>query len=617
MKRPWVWPQISRGWRRLLLIGGLALSLAWPATAQPVTPPTAATATTVAWRRINVWPTAGPWTPEHDKTAPIFWFGRATTHDNYVDVRMGYTAEYLYVFVTVVDYFLWETATEEPRGYDGIALYLDTAGDRAAAPQPDDYFFFNGWRNWPNDTDPFWQRRGRGTGSGWNESWTAPFTATVAGSWFNTGPNVNGACPTTHYDCDAGWATIFRLPFASLGLSSQPAPGTVWGFGLYLYDRDAAPPAPLEPAQTWPEGLVPLQPATWGQLAFAPAPYQPQRAVPAGTTVIRRGLGSSTVADAYVGGGGNCSGGLFGGADTNYGSEGLFVASQSLIGDFPCWSKSYLRFGLEGIPPGRIILSATLTLHLWGNAGPIPSQSDPSYIQLSAVGEPWNELNPNGITWNNAPLATQNLTARWVYPRTDAGPDFPGIPYTWDATQAVAEAYAAGQPLNVAFYTPDTVFDSSKYFVSSDASSDWIPEGKPTLTVTWGMPAPELTKRASRSSAGLNEVLTYTLGLLGAGTTVYLNDPLPPTLAYVDGSVTGGAHYQVTGPRITWTGALTAGQRHTVTFAARVTTALTALITNTATLTDGVGPLATATALVIANGRALYLPVVLRQPTAR
>lgn len=611
MRRPLVWTRISQRLGAVLLSSGLVLSLVWTTAAQSVMPPTAVASATAPLRRINVWPTAGSWTAENDKTAPIFWFGKATTHDNYVDVRMGYTDDYLYVFATVIDYFLWETATENPRGYDGIALYLDTAGDRAAAPQTDDYFFFNGWRNYPMTTDPFWQRSGRGTGSGWNESWTAPFTATVAGSWFDTGPNNNGACPTTHYDCDAGWATIFRIPFSSLGLSGKPVPGTVWGLGLYLYDRDAAKPTPLEIAQTWPENLSPLQPATWGQLAFAPGSYQPQRAVPAGTTVIRRGLGGSTVTDAYIGGGGNCLGGLFGGGDTNYGSEGLFVASQSLIGDFPCWSKSYLRFGLDSLPASRVILSATLTLYLWGNAGPVPSESDPSYIQLSAVGESWNELDPNGITWNNAPLATQNISARWVSPRTDSGPDFPGVPYTWDATQAVAEAYAAGQPLNVAFYTPDTVFDSSKYFVSSEAD-DWVAVGRPTLTVTWGIPAPEMVKQVSRGSASLNEVLTYTIGLLGAGTTVHLNDPLPSAITYVNGSATGGAQYQATGQRITWTGALTAGQRHTVTFATRVTTALTALIINTATLTDGVSSPATATALVIVNGHALYLPVVLR-----
>jgi len=42
--------------------------------------------------------------------------------------------------VTVIDYNLWQMPSEDkdPRLYDGVAIYLDTAGDRATAPQSDD-----------------------------------------------------------------------------------------------------------------------------------------------------------------------------------------------------------------------------------------------------------------------------------------------------------------------------------------------------------------------------------------------------------------------------------------------------------------------------------------------
>ncbi len=594
-----------------LLRGGVLLGLAALLNLSPLIsqgrPAAVGGAAANGVRRVNVWPTAGD--EIDDNTAPIFWFGRATEHDNYVDVRLGYTEEVLYVFITVVDYYLWEVpdylwGQEDPRHYDAVGLYLDTAGDRASTPQPDDYFFANGWRNWPNSNDPRWHRQGRGTGSGWDQSWSAPWTERVAANWYNSGPNNNS-------DRDAGWATVIEIPFASLGLIGPPAPGTVWGVGLYLYDRDEPKPATLVPPAFWPETFVATAPSSWGQLAFAPPPYQPHPAAPQGTTVVRRGLGDSSVADAYVGGGGNCEGGIFGGSDRNYGSEGLFVASQSLIADFPCWSKSYLRFGLNAIPPGKVIISATLTLHLWGNAGPVPSQSQPSLIQLSTVMEDWNELDPGGITWNNAPLAAQNLSATWVYPRTDSGPDFPGVPYEWDATQAVAEAYVAGQPLNVVLYTADTNFDSSKYFLSSEAG-DWVEEGRPTLTVVWGEAVPGAEKRASRSSARTDEVITYTIRLLGADTTLHVDDSIPVGMAYMDGSVTGGASFEPTTGRIVWSGTLTTAQVSTITFATRITTTEASAIVNTATITDGIHAPLMVSALTIVNGYTVYLPVILK-----
>lgn len=596
-----IWQKTGALFAALILLGNVL-----PVDNRPQS--VAATAT----RRVNVWRTLSG--PIDDNTASIFWFGHETDHNlyNYVDVRVGYTGQHLRIFVTVVDYNLWQMPLEDkdPRTYDAVAIYLDTAGNRAAQPDSNDYFFVNGWRHsWPGENKDAYHRDGRGTGSGWSEAWSGTWTESVGHGWYNTGPNNNGNCPTVPKDCDAGWSTVITIPFSTLGLASAPAPGTIWGLGVYLYDRDAPEPAALvSPPMTWPETFLANNPSTWGEIAFNPAPYSPRPAVPTGTTVVRRDLGGM-VADAYVGGGGNCDGGYLGGGDVNHGDEGLFVASQSLIGDFPCWSKSYLKFGLSGIPPGKVIISATLTLHLWGNAGYTPSLSLPSYIHLFTVAEDWGEYT---ITWNNAPMAKENLTATWVYARTDSGPDFPGIPYTWDATQAVAEAYAAGWPLNIALYTSDTNFDSSKYFVSSDASSDWQPVGKPTLRVVWGDPAPEAEKRVSRTTARTGDVLTYTLRLLGAGTRLYLRDPIPSGSAYIANSVTGGASFNAGANQVEWNGVLSATERLTITFAVSVTATGPQAIVNTATITDGVHPSLTASATTIANGFPIYLPVVLR-----
>lgn len=568
-------------------------------------------------RRVNVWQTLG--NQVDDNTASIFWFGHETDHNlyNYVDVRVGYTEQALRIFVTVVDYNLWERPSgpygdEDPRRYDAVAVYLDTGGNRAAQPDSDDYFFANGWRSWPNENTPSYHRDGRGTGSGWDEDWSGTWTENVGANWYNTGPNDNGNCPSVRMDCDAGRATAMTIPFSSLGLSGPPPPGTVWGLGVYLYDRDAPEPAELvSPPAMWPETFFSDIPSTWGEIVFDPPPYVPPPAVAQGTTVIRRGLGNSTVADAYVGGDGNCDGGYLGGGDINHGDEGLFVANQSLVADFPCWSKSYLRFDLDGIPAGKVILSATLTLHLWGNAGYTPSLSFPSYIHLFTVAEDWNELDPGGIIWNNAPMAWENLTATWVYPRTDGGPDFPGVPYHWDATQAVAEAYAAGRPLNIALYTADTHFDSSKYLLSSEAG-DWVEEGRPTLTVLWGEPIPGLEKGVNRLTAFLGEVLTYTLRLQGTGSILYLHDPIPAGTAYIPDSVTGGASYNPLANQIEWSGALSLTERLTITFAVSVTVTGPHAIVNTAVVTDGIHAPLTASVTTIVNGFSIDLPVLMK-----
>lgn len=85
------------------------------------------------------------------------------------------------------------------------------------------------------------------------------------------------------------------------------------------------------------------------------------------------------------------------------------------------------------------------------------------------------------LTWNNAPLATENLGGTWVDPV-----DFfnPGVPYQWDVSKAVATAYAQQAPLRLAFYSADGAYHSGKYFWSSDADESV----RPLLQVRWGEP---------------------------------------------------------------------------------------------------------------------------------
>jgi hypothetical protein len=434
--------------------------------------------------------------------AAVFWFGKVgwdgvqkaapVPGPNYADVRVAYTPQALHVLVSVIDYYLW--ANQNPQSsadltqYDAAALFIDTQGDRAAAPDANDYRFLSGWRG--GDTnDARWHRQARGTSTGWDATWQGAWTDKPGSQWCGPGPNNNTGC------FDYGWADTFTIPWATLGLSGPPAGKTI-GLALRLYDRDDAPPAGAGPAQTWPETLDDAKPSTWGGLHIGLAAPSAPFASSEGSVTIRRGEGASQVADASIGSDGNCSGGHNGNPDgDNRGVDGtLYIASQAAITDFPCFARTYLRFGLGPIPAGKVIISAQLILHHWGNGG-TPSSSNPSdrpqasRIQLLRVDGGWSE---STITWNNSPAAIENLAATDVQPLSTF-PGWPGVAITWDATAAVAAAYTAGQPLNLALYEADTEMHSGKYFVSSEAE-DWNKVGRPTLLVTWGTPTTPISR---------------------------------------------------------------------------------------------------------------------------
>jgi hypothetical protein len=85
------------------------------------------------------------------------------------------------------------------------------------------------------------------------------------------------------------------------------------------------------------------------------------------------------------------------------------------------------------------------------------------------------------ITWNNAPLSGENLSAAWV-DILDGFPGWPGVPREWDVSRAVAQAYAADAPLRIALYSADAAYHSGKYFSLSD-TEDWNAVARPTLEV--------------------------------------------------------------------------------------------------------------------------------------
>ena len=120
-------------------------------------------------------------------------------------------------------------------------------------------------------------------------------------------------------------------------------------------------------------------------------------------------------------------------------------------------------------------------MHQFGGSN--PSDAYPSIIQVLRVAQGWNE---STLNWNNAPQALQNFSQTRV--DVYSHPIFwPGDPYEWDVSQAVAQAYQDGQALNLALYSADSPMHSGKYFRSSN-DGDWNAVGRPTLIIEWGDP---------------------------------------------------------------------------------------------------------------------------------
>jgi hypothetical protein len=416
-----------------------------------------------------------------DQTA-IFWFGRVTPTDNYVDARLGYDDRELYLHLAIFDRRLWYNPSpivDALTAWDAVSLYLNLGGPTGTVPTVAAYRFDAQLSDWETRGTRF-QAAYRGNGAGWTMTNLA-FTTTTGYRWESN--DVGGLNNNAN---NRGWAADFSIPFASLGLSGPPAEGSVWGLGLAVHDRDDAGGTAIAD-QVWPGTLAAGAPDTWGQLAFGAASYTPPAASSGGATKIRQGLNAAAVPDGMVGGSTVCGDGL----DTwtqwgekNYaGTTTLNVQNQVDLADWPCFSKYYVTFPLDAVPAGKVILSASLTLYQFGNAG--DASGPASYIQALTAGADWSE---STLTWNNAPQAAENLAGTWVGPMT-VPLQWPGVAHSWDVSKAAAAAYAAGQPLRLVLYSADGAQSSGRYFTTSNVE-DWDANGRPTLTVAWGDPVP-------------------------------------------------------------------------------------------------------------------------------
>ena len=401
----------------------------------------------------------------------VFWFGEVDNTKNYADVRVGYNNEVLVVELSVLDQWLWYDTTptvQDLAAWDAATLYLNLTGNTGSTPDTNSHRFTIQLNS--KTQDDAYETALTGDGTGWSTS-NIDFQSFIG--WRGQGFNDTQR--------DNGWRGAFIVPFANLGLSGPPTEGTIWGIGLSLHDRDDLSGTSI-PDQIWPETINFNQPATWGQLQFGLPVYVPPSATPDTVVTIRQGLNGQTVRDAHVGGHSTCGQAFAPNFFDSWGSANyanypqINIQNQDDVADWPCFSKYYITFPLDTLPADKAIISASVSLIQFGNAN--WAQAKPSLIQALTVAEAWDEAS---LTWNNAPLALENVARSWVHPMPQIS-NPPPQTWEWDVSQAVAVAYKEDTPLQLAFYSADADYHSGKYFWASEANEN----SRPTLKVLLG-----------------------------------------------------------------------------------------------------------------------------------
>jgi uncharacterized repeat protein (TIGR01451 family) len=127
---------------------------------------------------------------------------------------------------------------------------------------------------------------------------------------------------------------------------------------------------------------------------------------------------------------------------------------------------------------------------------------------------------------------------------------------------------------------------------------------------------PAAGKSVSQVDAVHGDVVRYTISVMGTGRPITVTDPLPDSLMYVPGSASAspeiGIVSVVDDTLVHWTGTLGAYVPLQVHFSATVAVTTPMVIQNVAYVDDGSVTTEWSAAL-IANGRRVYLPVVIRR----
>jgi hypothetical protein len=263
----------------------------------------------------------------------------------------------------------------------------------------------------------------------------------------------------------SGWSVYGFFPWEDFG--GKPTTGTLWPLKVTFDDTDAGPTGRV----TWPpSGLGTLR---WG------LPLNNGR-----NATKAHYLTVELSGDSMLGGGTDCGIGDRPGYFSSWGrrnwgsSPHVNVQMQWDVADWPCYSKYFAQWSLKDLPPTTTVISATIEMRQFGNAGYESGYDDKAtkdtVMQVYDVNTPWAE---DTITWDSAPVPLENTNRTLVKPLPiDCQPTpgwycSPGIAYQFDVTEIVRRAQLSGRDwASMAVYTAAGQYHSGKYFYSREGS---------------------------------------------------------------------------------------------------------------------------------------------------
>ncbi len=503
--------------------------------------------------------------------AGVAWLGRFDRHANYSEIRVGYDPNYLIVQVSVSDLMLWwaltngvqwggEIVTSDIEKWDAFEIAVDATeiggGTIAATPSnkalrvvaasyqmndskvPKTYephlatkTYVAASGAWQLDANP------KNSGHVWYH--------TVSQSWNSKAPNNVGG------EFQNGINYFFMIPWASLGVSGEPASGSVLHMMVRMHDIDDPKdsevmnldPLPSKtgsqqvgplPDTPWPETAKVDDPTSWATVVLNQAPYQPPAVTAAEMLTLNpsdvptfRDVtigGHSFIKDRWINGGGDPAAYAWETCmDTRFGNAvDLFVHPEGRPIHTCFFSRALFYYDIKDkIPADHAVTKAELKLYQFG--GDSNQDSGDAFtphispVQVHRFEGAWvDKPLSDCVTWNTAPYAAENVGYGEVKPAADIGS---GEWVTFDVTALVARAARRNEPLNMALYGADWRANTGKYFFSSENGSP----NKPQLIITHGK-ATDMSKLPSKDSCSIGVASAF-FPTAGTGSPATITPP--------------------------------------------------------------------------------------------
>jgi hypothetical protein len=328
------------------------------------------------------------------------------------------------------------------------------------------------------------------------------------GGWSYAERCANGLC--------RGWTAARVIPWASLG--GKPQLGDEWPMSFTVCrERWASATDCAANGYTW-AGVL-----RWGLPNYS------------GASVAGMQYIDVPITDAaMVGGGVNCGYNhdadyfaTWGDSTTPIVGKQINAAqNQGDTADWPCYTRSLYRWAAPSLPPGAAVVSATLTLNQWGNAGYGPQNNQTTTVELWDVDGQWDAAT---VTWDNAPRPVENITRApmaaisWQCPNNFCAD---AVPVTFDVTELVKRGANDAMA-----YTQAWDYHSGRYVWQPDSMRIWfILEGAPQATWT---PQPSPTVQPTPTIAPTSTPLAPTASPTPSPTQIPTVQPTQGRAYYV------------------------------------------------------------------------------------